>query len=237
MSDVETLVALAKADTDRMRLDRQVAELPQAAEIMACRAKRKELKGRQDQVVELTDDADAKMSALEAEEAQVREKIDSLQETLDTSSDYRVTQSVTKELDGQKRRLTAIGKDQEELLARHAKIDELASQVQGMLDDLDRRETALTEDFKREGGELKRRLDELAGVRADLLAQLPADLASTYEKTRESKGGIALSFFEGDHCSVCRTTLPASQLASLAKGPALAECPNCHRMMIAHEED
>ena len=56
MTEVETLLALQKIDTACMRLQRELEKLPELTQIMQCRTKRKEIKAKQDQVIELSDD-------------------------------------------------------------------------------------------------------------------------------------------------------------------------------------
>ena len=237
MSEIELLRQLQACDTTHMRLQRELDELDEAKQIMQCRAKRKDLKAKQDQVIELADDAAAKLEKLQREEEQVIAKIKALQEKLDTTSDYRVTQSVTKDMQGQCKRQEGIAEEQNEVLERQIKIDQLAGQVADMLAKVDRTEEQLTQSFKRKGGKIKAAMDEQAVQRAELVAQLPAGLARAYEAKRAEKGGIALAELDGERCTVCSTTLPVAQLEKLRKGPALAECPNCHRLMVAHEPE
>lgn len=237
MTAVEILEQLQANDTEYLRVKKELDELPEAKQIVECRSRRRDLKGKQDQVVELSDDAQAKMTVLQREEEQVIAKINSLQEKLDTSSDYRVTQAAQRDMEGQVRRQSSISGEMDDLLERQIQIDKLADQVADMLEKLDAKEEKVTSEFKRKGGELKDRLSSMEGERETLLGELDPSLAAKYEKIREEKGGIAVSRLEGDHCSVCCTTLPVAQLARLRQGPALAECPNCRRIMVTHDED
>lgn len=237
MSDIKVLEQLQACDTAYVRLEKELESLPEAKQIMDCRAKRRELKGKQDQVVELSDEVDSKLSKLQAEEERVIAKIAELQSTLDSTSDYRVSQSVTKDMQGQVKRQESIALEQNELLERQIKVDKLAAQVAGMLAKLDHSEQHLTDDFKKKGGEIKERMGRSLAERKALLVQLDAQLASKYESIRKEKGGIALARLDGDHCSVCSTVILTGQLAKLKKGPALTECPNCHRLMVVEDEE
>lgn len=86
MSDSKVLLDLQDCDTQIMRSKRELDELPELKAIMDCRAKRKEIKGKQDQVVELLDEVEGKLAKLQAEEERVIAKIKALQEKLDTNA-------------------------------------------------------------------------------------------------------------------------------------------------------
>ena len=236
MSDMETLVKLANCDMEAMRAQKELDELPEAAQIMECRAKRKELKAKQDQVVELTDEVERQLAKFQEEEERIVEKLKDLQETLDTSHDYRVTQQVTRDMEGQVKRQGTLVAEMDKLLERQIKVDKLYSQVAGMLHNLDHKEEELTAAFKEKGGALKSRLDGLAFQRGKLLEALEGALARRYEKLRAEKGGIGLAFLEGNTCSVCRSEILEGNLRRLQAGPDLAECPNCHRLFVVRQD-
>lgn len=239
MSDSKVLLDLQNCDTQIMRSKRELDELPELKSIMECRAKRKEIKGKQDQVVELLDEVEGKIAKLQAEEERVIAKIKALQEKLDANADYRATASITRDMEGQVKRQKSIGIEQDELLERQIKVDKLAEQVAEALAKVDHAEAHHTEHFKQKGGAIKTRIAELEAERASLIAELDPTVAKRYEALRAEKNGVAVSQLEGDHCTACRSTTLDGQLAKLRKGDELAECPNCHRMMIvvAEEED
>ena len=237
MSDIKVLEQLQKCDMEYLRAKKELDGLPQVAKIKECRAKRKQIKGKQDQVIELADDVEAKLSKLQAEEERIIAKLNELQAKLDATSDYRVSQSLTKEMQGQVKRQSSIADEQNDLLERQIKIDKLADQVADMLGKVDHAEHHETESFKREGKKIKDRMDQLAAERKALIVQLDPDIAKRYEKIAQEKGGIALAYLQGEHCSVCSTVIMTGQLAKLKKGPALAECPNCHRLMVVREDE
>lgn len=239
MSDSKVLLDLQDCDTQIMRSKRELDELPELKAIMDCRAKRKEIKGKQDQVVELLDEVEGKLAKLQAEEERVIAKIKALQEKLDTNADYRATASITRDMEGQVKRQKNIAIEQDELLERQIKVDNLAEQVAQALAKTDHAEAHHTEHFKQKGGAIKARISELEAKRASLIAQLDPATAQRYEALRAEKNGVAVSQLEGDHCTACRSTILDGMLAKLRKGDELAECPNCHRMMIVPqgEED
>lgn len=236
MSEKGVLLELQRCDTQIMRDQRELDELPELKTIIECRAKRKDIKGKQDQVVELTEEVDSKLAKLQAEEAKIIAKINELQEKLDSNADYRATASLTRDMEGQVKRQKSIAIEQDELLERQIKIDKLADQVSEALARVDHAEAHHTQSFKEKGSAIKERIDKLTAQRNELLTQLDAALAKRYESLRDEKRGVAVCELEDDHCTVCRSVIPVSVLDRLKKGDGLGECPNCHRMMIVSAE-
>lgn len=236
MQDSKVLLDLQERDTQILRSKRELDELPEVKSIMDCRAKRKEIKGKQDQVVELLDEVEGKIAKLQAEEERVVAKINELQGKLDATSDYRETSSITRDMEGQVKRQKSIAVEVDELLERQIKVDKLAEQVTEALAKVNHAEEHHTEQFKQKGGAIRQRIAQLEGERSTLLSQLDEATARRYESLREEKNGVAVSRLEGDHCTACRSIILDGELAKLRKGPELAECPNCHRMMVIVSE-
>lgn len=239
MSDAKTLLELQRCDSGIARLRKDLDELPEIKAIMECRAKRKEIKGKQDQVVEHLDEVEQQLSRLQDEEEQVIAKMTSLQEKLDSNADYRETASITSDMEAQVNRQKSIAQAQEQLLERQIKIDGLAEQVTAALAKIDHAEEHHTAQFKQKGSAIKAEIDALEKQRAALIAQLDEPTAKRYEQLRAEKNGVAVSQLEDDHCTACRSIILDGVLAKLRKGPEVAECPNCHRIMIvqASEEE
>lgn len=237
MSDSQTLIELSQAQTKLVRAKKALNEIPEASQILECRAKRKEIKAKQDQVVELTDEVNAKLAQFEEEERKLIEKLKELQDTLDHTTDYRVTSKVTRDMEGLVKRQATVATEQDLLLERQIKIDHLAGQVVDMLEKLDHKEHHLTEDFKVKGSEAKAVVDGLESRIAELLKSLPAPLVKRYNQLKDEKGGLPVAVLEGTHCSICRSEFPTGQLSKLKSGPSVTECPSCHRIFVVPDQE
>lgn len=233
MNEAQILYQISKLDRELAHAKKELDNLPEAAQIVECRAKRKELKAKQDQVFELTDEVNEKLAKFEAEESDLIAKIKDMQDTLDHSTDYRVTTKVTRDMNGLVKRQGTIAEETDALLERQIKIDHLAAQVSDMLQKLDHKEEHLTADFKEKGGEIKERIDAIQSRINASVAELPADLSKRYSKVKSEKNGIAIAHFEGSHCSVCRCEFQTGALSKLKNGPEISECPSCHRIFLA----
>ena len=180
MTISQTVYQLALKEAELLRAKKELDQIPEAAQIVECRAKRKELKAKQDQVIELTDEVSEKLARFEEEENRLLAKMRELQDTLDHSTDYRVTSKVTRDMDGLLKREQTINDETDALLERQIKIDNLAAQLADMLAKLDHKEHHLTEDFKEKGGEAKARVDALQAQIERLVGELPTVLQSRY---------------------------------------------------------
>jgi uncharacterized protein len=230
-SEVEALLGVQERDMELMRLEARLSGLEEVAQISECRARRRELKGKQDQVTELADGVAAKLERLQEEERALSEKVAELQKKLDGTGDHRVVGSITKEMEGQTKRQGENAKEQDALLERQIEAERLDAQLSQMLARVDEREAALTESFREKGGAIKERVQAAQAARAELAAQVNAAAMARYEQLRKEKGGIGLATVEDGHCSACRTALQTGQMARLRTASGLAECPNCHRLM------
>ncbi len=235
-TEIEALLGVQERDIELMRLKTELSELEEVAQISECRAKRRELKGKQDQVLEIADKVAEKLERLQAEEKSLAEKVAELQKKLDGTGDHRVVGSITKEMEGQVKRQGENAKEQDALLERQIEVERLDGQLAQMLSRTDEREAALTESFREKGAVIKEKVQAAQAARAELAAQVGASIMARYEQLREEKGGLGLAVIEDGHCSACRTTFQTGQMAKLRAASGLAECPNCHRLMACPGE-
>ena len=66
------------------------------------------------------------------------------------------------------------------------------------------------------------------------VAGLGADSTALYERVRKQFGGVGVARLEGSHCSGCHMDLSPRELDLVKAVPAdaLAECPQCGRIMV-----
>ncbi|MCQ2752567.1 MAG: hypothetical protein MJ189_05690 [Coriobacteriales bacterium] len=231
MTETQILIALDAADTRIRQLTKKLNELPQIAVIKNCRAKRKELKGKQDELVDIHDNLQKKIDLLAFEEEKVIAKVNELKNVLNKSSDFRVTKSAQRDMDGQLKRQNTLASEQESLLEKQIKSDNVLNELLAMLEKLDEKENKASEEFKKLGIEIKKQIDEQILIRNECEAQLNSDLLKKYKALKEEKVN-AVAVLQDGHCSMCRATFLQGQLAKLEDGPNLTECPMCRRIFI-----
>ena len=236
LEDVSALLKLQQADLDGLHARKKLEALPQRVKIAELRAKKNQVADKKAQVDELHATAEGEVAAIESEDAKLAEKQRSVQAEIDeVRGDYRSVETRTKELNGiSKRRVTLeeqLGVASEKL----AKIEALQTQVASALEKLNREEAAEVASYREEGGGLQRAMAEAEAQHEKIVAGLPADLVSLYDKTAARCGGVAIGVLNGTKCGVCRSEIPHERLIEIRKSAPLSTCPACHRLLVVTE--
>jgi predicted nucleic acid-binding Zn-ribbon protein len=74
--------------------------------------------------------------------------------------------------------------------------------------------------------------------RKPLVADLPADLITLYDRIRESSGGIGAALLRGGRCEGCRLELAGSERAAVrsAAPDEVVRCEECRRILVRTSE-
>jgi predicted nucleic acid-binding Zn-ribbon protein len=83
-------------------------------------------------------------------------------------------------------------------------------------------------------GELSKRKEELVKLeeeRKDIVAKVPSDLFSTYERLRAARGGIAVVEVKDGVCQGCFVGLTPQDYAELRSMDKIIFCANCNRIL------
>lgn len=109
--------------------------------------------------------------------------------------------------------------------ATAAKLTSEAERVGAEEQDLAAVVSSLTSDLDAELGAHSSRRDEL-------VADIPEELLTLYEKLRDSKGGVGAAALKGDTCEGCHTQLPSREVERLRAAGGLQRCDNCRRILV-----
>ncbi len=235
MQTAQALLQLQGIDLDIIRTEKALDELPQRAKIVALRERRDEVAQKGVQITEMSNANDIQADRLYEEDAQQEARIAELQESIRSTQDYRVITSLTRDLEGCTKRREKLSFELNLLEEKSQKILIVAKQVEDALKKLEQQEAQVTKDFIAEGSRLKEKIQDLRAKRDILITVLEPALYADYESVSSKKGGIAVSLFDGSHCSVCRVELPEGQVHELLTGPIISICPNCHRIIVTRK--
>lgn len=234
MPEGEQLVALQEQDLAIARAEKSLDELPEKLAVLQLRKRLKDIEAVRDKAAAYCRKAEALVTKSNDEAASVQAKIDAEQAKVLSGevTNPKELQNLTRELDALKRRKDAIEYEElglmEKAEAGKAQLDKVeAALVEGA-----EKEASLIEDFKAKGGALNAEIAAMRKQREQLAEQLPAATRERYEALRQAKHGIAVGALQGDICSACRTQIPAGKVQALDAGPAVAECPNCKRILV-----
>ena len=236
MSAFEKLLDLQAHDTHLDQLRHRRAALPERAELVEIDRRVVELKARMDAAIAARDEVAGRQTALERDLATSEARIAEIDKRM-----YSGEVSASRELTAMADEITSIKK----------RVSDLEDQVLAVLDEREPLDSAIADlDAERERlaeersgttqrlvvaeGEIDAEIAAEQQVRDSLASEVPAELASTYEKLRGKLDGIGAARLEGRRCSGCHLELPATEVDRLRKlaPDELAFCDSCGRILV-----
>ena len=237
MNQAASLLELQRLDLEIVHGKKRLEELPEKQAILDVRHKLRDVSALRHKAGVLVGKLGADLKAHQDEIESLTAKLDAEQAKVMTTSDHRQVASLTREMDGLRRRRDKLEMESLGLMDRIEKATGQTATIDAALEQLTEREAAAIAQYKSVGGALQ---NETAGLEADRLAlagSLGGESLAEYEAVRESKGGVAVGSLEGDSCSACRMSLPAERINELMSGPDVSICPHCHRLIVVRTGD
>ena len=207
--------------------------MPEHAEIDAVARELSALEDERVRAQVAVDDLDRDISRYEKDVEQVRVRKDRDQKRLDAGGALR-------EIEGLQHEIATLNRRQSELEDAELELMEQRETAQAALDEVTSRLAAATE--RRDAAE-RRRDEALADIvkeeefktssRGPLVADLPADLVTLYDKIRLDTG-LGAALFRSGRCGGCRIELYGADLARVkaAAPDEVVRCEECRRIMV-----
>lgn len=226
-------------DTALAQLAHRRAHLPELAELDRLRA---ELSATTDQLTKAqveVDDLDRDIARLERDVEQVRARKDKDAERLTSG------RGPARELEALQHELGSLGRRQTELEDAELELMERREQAQSACAEINQRlaatERQRVEAARRRDAALAEIGDEEAGhveARKPLVAQLPAELVTLYERIRDDSGGVGAALLRSGRCGGCRLDLSTTERARSAATPPdeVLRCEECRRILVRTAE-
>lgn len=233
MKESEALVGLQKVDIELMRYRRTLAEMPQTKKVEAARLARKKLASQISQIVGQRKDCEMEIQDNEQHHDRLQATVGEVQEEYAShEGEYRHVQDLEQQL-------TALAKGMEKLEFRHGQLDEQLEKLERaernaqaldkrLQDEID----AQTASFSEETAGIHGKVEELTQEREHCLRNLSDDVKVRYDAASKRFGGLAVETLKGNVPSVCRVALQPADFGDIKAGPAITECPYCHRMLV-----
>jgi predicted nucleic acid-binding Zn-ribbon protein len=236
-ADQETLhrlLALQEEDTAIRRLEERRSSLPEAERLQEVRARLEELVADLDIAAKQNEEIARERGRLEGEIQIVGEKTSKEEQRLLSGK-----VSNPKELGALQAEVAMLGN-------RRAALEDQLLEVLVQQDEA----TSTSESLEKERAEASTTAESLTGTvegilsdieaeaaqhkeaRAQIAAEVPADLLGLYEKIREAKGGVGAARLEGGTCLGCHTKLPAAEAERIRHEGGLQRCDNCRRILV-----
>ena len=236
MTQAASLLELQDLDLEILRAKKRLEELPEKREILAVRTKMRDVTELHRKADVLVHKLNYDLKAHQDEISTLAEKIAVEQVKVSETTDHRTAQSITREMDGLRRRQDKLEMESMQLMERIDKAQAQIGKIDEALAQLGQKDAALVVQYKRVGGALQGEIAAAEKKRVSIAEALDKDTLARYEKVRQSQGVIGVGRLEGDQCSACRMSLPAERVLELESGPDIALCPQCRRLIVVRSE-
>ena len=236
MTQAASLLRLQELDLAILRSNKRLQELPEKQEILAVRTKTRDVTELHRKADLLVHKLNHDLKAHQDEIASLTEKLATEQEKVTATSDHRAAQSITREMDGLRRRQDKLEMESLQLMERIEKATAQIVKIDEALTQLAEKDAVLVAQFQKVGGALQKDIKALEKERGEVALLLAKETLARYEQSRESKGGVGVGRLEGDQCSACRMSLPMERVRELDAGPDIGTCPQCRRLIVVRTE-
>lgn len=237
MNQAASLVELQRLDLEIVHGKKRLEELPEKQAILDVRHKVRDVSALRQKAGVLVGKLGADLKAHQDEIDSLTVKIDAEQVKVMTTADHRQVVSLTREMDGLRRRRDKLEMESLGLMERIEKATAQTATIDAALETLTEREGAAIEQYKSVGGALQNETATLESERRALADSLDAGTLAEYDAVRGSKGGVGVGRLDGDTCSACRMSLPAERISELTSGPDVSVCPHCHRLIVVRTSE
>ena len=82
---------------------------------------------------------------------------------------------------------------------------------------------------------LEMKLQELGGLREQLVSEISPEVVEFYEEKKYEFGGNVFVPVYNKTCSGCSMQVPSAQYTKLLRGEGLVYCPNCGRILFIED--
>lgn len=236
MGSLDDLLTLQTHDTAADRLRHRRASLPERTELAARRedlvgheARLADARGRRDEALREERRLDDEATSLAAKAKAVDQKMYS-----GTVSSPKELQAMQADVDMLRRHARQVEDNELEVIelreALDAEVAELEATSDATLAEIDRLSAVIAEQESLIDAELDA---ELAG-RQGMVARLPEDLVTLYEKVRTINKGTGAARLVGSTCQGCHLSIPATEVDRIRHLPSdsMARCDNCGCILV-----
>lgn len=236
MSEATSLVRLQDIDLRLLRHASTLAAMPEQKRMKTIELAKHKVASELSKIVGQRKDVEIDIADLEEKLKHYQEKTAEVQQIAAArEQNYRNIQDLESQLTSLAKR---IEKAEFDLGPLHESLDHLRLAERNarlMADRLDEEMTNTRTAYERNSENIKKQIVELAEERADVVSDISPKVMATYEVTRTRFKGLAVERLVGNIPSICRVKLQPALFHDLSCGPAIAECPYCHRMIVTEE--
>ena len=231
------LLDLQAVDTALAQLAHRRKSLPELAEIDAIARELSALEDERVRAQVAVDDLDRDIARFEKDIEQVRTRKDRDQARLDAGGALREIEGLQHELATLNRRQSELEDAELELMEQRESAEQALNDVRKKLADAGERRSAAEARRDAANADITKEQEFKSASRGPLVADLPADLVTLYDKIR-ADSGLGAALVRSGRCGGCRIELYGADLARVKSAPAdeVVRCEECRRIMIRTAE-
>lgn len=233
MKETAALVRIQEIDLALMRHKRTLGSLPQSKKIQTIHVARKKLAQEISKIVGLRKDAEMDLEENETSHARLEEVVLEVQEKFDSgTAGYRELADLESQLTSLAKRIEKREFKHKELVARLDKVKTAERNARAMDERLVAEEEAQRQSLHEQAADIERDVRMLTREREEAEKSVSSEVMATYLASFKRFGGLAVETLKGNMPSVCSVAISPSAFADIRRGPAITECPYCHRMLV-----
>jgi predicted nucleic acid-binding Zn-ribbon protein len=231
------LLDLQAVDTALAQLAHRRRSLPELAEIETVAREISALEDERVRAQVAVDDLDRDIARFEKDIDQVRTRKDRDQKRLDAGGALREIEGLQHELATLNRRQSELEDAELELMEQRETAEQALNDVKGRLAAAGERRAAAEARRDEAYAEIAKEEEFKSSSRGPLVADLPADLVTLYDKIR-ADSGLGAALVRSGRCGGCRIELYGADLARVKSAPAdeVVRCEECRRIMVRTAE-
>lgn len=233
------LLELADLDAELSRLTHRRASLPEIASLAQLQARAAQLRDSIVVAETALSDLGREETRAERDVDQVRTRIDKDQARLDTGQvgAARELASLQSEIESLHKRQGDLEEVVLDLMERHEGLETQRGTLVAESDSLRRESDLVTARRDVAFGEIDSAADTALSKRAEVAADIPADLMALYDKIRASSG-VGAAMLRGGRCGGCHVSLSTVDLNAIkATAPdEVVRCEECRRILVRTAE-
>ena len=238
MSEATALVQLQEIDLRLLRLKVELDSMPQQEKLHTIKAALKKVSSELTKIVGQRKDAQTEIADLESDLEHFLEKTDEVKRTADErSANYRQIKDLEAQLSHLAKR---VEKCEFELVQARERLDHIQLAERNALavqERLKAEQAAQNASLESETAEMRDEAVALVNERRRLVADIEEDTLKAYDKARPRFKGLGVEKLVGNVPSTCSVKLQPRLYSELIKGPVIAECPYCHRILITRDPE
>ncbi|HIP86294.1 MAG TPA: hypothetical protein EYH18_01480 [Aquifex sp.] len=228
--DLKKLIKLQEIDSKIIKLELKLRELPEEIkrfeEIAQTRRNKiahidkkiEELSQRRKELERIINESYKKIEESKKKKAQAK--------NLD---DYK--EAIKLKAEAEKNIIKAT-KEIEKILAKLNQLFREREKMEISVAEFERKISKKEEEIKKTQSMLEKKLQELGGLREQLISEISPEIVEFYEEKKYEFGGNVFVPVYNKTCTGCSMQVPSAQYAKLLRGEGLVYCPNCGRILF-----